>query len=53
MTHESIKDEVIEESPAVITEDITPRDLMKFAKSILIVIAALFLIGGISAFFNA
>ena len=45
MSHEQ---EVIEEVPAAIAEDITPRDMLKFAKSILVVIAVLFLLGGAS-----
>ena len=45
MTHEH---DVIEETPAAFEEDITPRDMLKFAKSILVVIAGLFLLGGIS-----
>lgn len=38
MTHDVNKD-IIVETPAVIEENITPRDLMKFAKSILLALA--------------
>lgn len=40
-------DILLEESPVYIN-DITPRDLLSFAKSILIVIALLFLLGGVA-----
>lgn len=48
MTHEPIKDDILDAAPAAIIEDITPRDMLKFAKSILIVIAMLFFLGGVS-----
>lgn len=48
MSRAPIKDDVIDEAPAVITEEITPRDLMKFAKLILGVIALLFVLGALS-----
>lgn len=47
MTQESNK-EIIEEIPAVITEDITPRDMLKLAKWILGVISLLFILGAFS-----
>jgi len=48
---ESNKD-IIEEVPAVIEEDITPRDLMKFAKGILLALALLFALGAICELFR-
>lgn len=47
MTQEINKD-VIEEAPASIIEDITPRDMMKFAKSILLTLSLLFILGALS-----
>jgi hypothetical protein len=51
MTHDT-KDDVLDEVPAAVAEDITPRDLMAFAKSILVVVAVLFALGGASEFFQ-
>jgi hypothetical protein len=48
MSHEPIKDDIIEESPAATTEEITPRDLMGFAKLILGAMTILFILAGIS-----
>jgi hypothetical protein len=44
---QKINDEIIEEEQAaVIVEDITPRDLLTFAKLILAILAFLWLVGG-------
>lgn len=42
--------DILEEIPAAFEENITPRDLMKFAKLILGVIAGLFVLGSIAEF---
>lgn len=42
------KNDKLDSTPAAIEENITPRDLLKFAKVILGVCAGLFLLGGIS-----
>ncbi len=47
MSQESKKEDILVEIPAVIEKDITPRDLMKFAKAILLGLALLFLAGAI------
>ncbi|HJY22878.1 MAG TPA: hypothetical protein VJ279_08345 [Hanamia sp.] len=47
MSVENNKD-VLEEVPAAIEQDITPRDMMKFAKSILLTLALIFILGGLS-----
>lgn len=41
-------DVITEEIPAIIEKDITPRDLMKFAKAILMALAVLFFLGGVA-----
>ena len=41
------KDEIIDEPAAVIIEDVTPKDLLRFAKIILGVLALLFVFGSI------
>lgn len=51
MTHDVNKD-ILEDTPAIIEENITPRDLMKFAKAILLVLALLFALGAICEVFK-
>lgn len=51
MNHDTNKD-VLLETPAATEENITPRDLMKFAKGILMVLAVLFALGGICDLVN-
>jgi hypothetical protein len=51
MTHEANKD-VLDDTPALIEENITPRDMLKFAKSILMVLAILFALGAICDMFK-
>jgi len=48
MKNETIKEDILDEAPAVIVEDITPKDMLQFAKSILVVITILFALGGLS-----
>lgn len=50
MTHEN-KD-ILVDVPAITEENITPRDMMTFAKSILLVIAILFALGGVCELFR-
>ena len=44
--------EEIKEIVALIEKDITPRDLLKFAKQILLCVGILFLLSGITELFN-
>ncbi len=46
MTQELNKD-ILVDAPAAVEENITPRDLMKFAKAILFVLAVLFALGAV------
>ena len=39
--------DILEEIPAVVAEDITPRDLLRFAKVILFALAILFILGAV------
>ena len=49
--HQTIND-VLESMPALTEENITPRDLLKFAKSILMILALLFAGGAICDVIN-
>jgi len=51
MISESNRD-VLLEIPAATEENITPRDLMKFAKAILMVLAVLFALGAVCDLIN-
>ena len=42
------ENDILDEMPGVISEDITPRDMLKLAKSILLMSAILFILGGIA-----
>lgn len=60
MANEHINKEILIDTPAATEKNITPRDLLRFAKVVLLVTAILFLIGGVSelikpqnAFFEA
>ena len=47
MTNEQNNKDIIVDVPALTEENITPRDLMKFAKAILFVLAMLFALGAL------
>lgn len=46
-TQNKPNDSILVETPAMKNEDVTPRDMMWFAKLILLALAVLFILGGV------